>query len=81
MKVAWSLVSAAYRVACSQADLDNNVQALIDSMDDGCKLANDYPPISRRDSGSDFIVYAILREVIKGASIVKVYCEQRPKST
>lgn len=80
MKGAWSLVSAAYQVARALADLDGNVEALIDAMEDGCKLAKDYAPLNGRYSHTDAVVRDIIREVIKGASIIKVYCEKRPKS-
>lgn len=80
MKGAWSLVSAAYQVARAQADLDTSVEALIDAMDDGCRLAKGYAPLNGRHSQTDSIVRDLLREVIKGASVVKVYCEKRPKS-
>lgn len=80
MKGAWSLVSAAYQVARAQADLDTSIEALIDAMNDGCQLAKEYAPLNGRHSQTDSIVRDLLRQVIKGASVVKVYCEKRPKS-
>lgn len=79
MKGTWSLVNAAYSVARAQADLDKSIGALIKSMDDGCKLAKDYAPLKGRNSGTDSITQEILKEVISGANIIKVYCEKRPK--
>lgn len=81
MKGAWSLVNAAYSVARAQADLDKTIEALIKTMDDGCKLAKDYAPLKGRKPGTDSIAEEILKEVIVGASLIRVYCEKRPKST
>ena len=81
MRGAWSLVSAAYQVARAQSDLDNSILALIDAMDDGCQVARDHAPLKGRHSSSDSVVQDILREIIKSANLVKVYCDKRPKGT
>lgn len=80
VKGAWSLVNAAYEIARTQADLDTSIETLIDAMDDSCKLAKEYAPLTGCHSHTDSVVRDLLREVIKGANLVKVYCKKRPKS-
>lgn len=80
VKGVWALVSATYQVVRAQADLDDQIQALIDAMNDSCKVAKDYAPLNGRRLGSDSIVQDILKEVIKGANLVQLYCEKRPTS-
>lgn len=48
-------------------------------MNRGCELAKAHAPLKGRHADSDFVVEEMLREVIRGASIVKVYCENRPQ--
>lgn len=79
-KGARSLISAAYHAARVQVDLDESIGALIDAMDDGCTLAKDHAPLKEVHTRSDTIARGILREVIKGAYIIRVFCEQRPES-
>lgn len=81
VKGAWSLANAAYETICAQRDLDTSIEALIDTMDDACKLAKKYTPLNGHHSPRDSIVHDILKEVIKGANAVKVYGEKRPKGT
>lgn len=79
MKGAWSVVNAAYQIARAQADLDQSIVSLIDAMDHACNLAKDYAPLKGRHTRGDSIVRDILREVIKSASVINVYCKTRPK--
>lgn len=80
-KAAWSLVNAAHRVARPLAYFDASVGGLINAMNHGCELAKAHPLLKGRHVASDFLVEEILREVIRGACIVKVYCEKRPQGT
>lgn len=78
VKGVWSLVSAAYQVARMQAELDESIKSLIDTMAEACKLSTSFP--AKLYENSDSIARAILKEVIKGASLIKIYCEKRPTS-
>lgn len=74
----WILVDAAYQIVLVQTNLDKHIKTLINLMDDVCGLAKDYTPLKGRHSSSDTVVRDIWKEVIKGANIVKLYCEKRP---
>lgn len=63
-----------------QPNLDERIEGLIDAMDNGAKGAKEYPPLEGRRAWKDSVIRDILREIIKGANIVKVYCQKRPKS-
>lgn len=81
VKGTWSLVNAAHQIARAQADLDESVKALINVMDYGCRLAKDRVALKGRQLANDEIIQKIMREVIKGACIVRLYCEKIPPST
>lgn len=61
-----------------QAVLDDRIKELVNEMVEGCNLAKQYAPQNNRNKGLKNVVRDILKEVIKGASIVKLYCEKRP---
>lgn len=79
-KGAWSLVNAVDELARAQPGLDTSVQALINAIDSSSKLAKENAPLKKRYTFKDSVVRDMLREIIKGAHIVKVYCEKRPES-
>lgn len=79
VKGALSLVNAVDQMARSQPDLDESVEALIAAISAGSQLAKEHVPLKERYTYKDFVVRDMLREIIKGAHIVKVYCEKRPE--
>lgn len=80
MKGTRSLVKAVYEIARVQHGFDERIEGLINAMDTGSKVAGEYPPLDGRHNWKDSVIKDMLREIIKGANIVKVYCEKRPKS-
>lgn len=81
MKGAWSLANSVDKIARAQPDLDKSVGALIHSMNAGSGVAKAYTPTKGRHNSKDSIFRDMLKEIIKGANIVKVYYEKRPEST
>lgn len=79
MKGAWSLVHAADELTRVQPAVDTSVGALIGVMNVGSKLAKEHAPVKGRYASKDSVVREMLREIIKSAHIVKVYCEKRPE--
>lgn len=79
VKGTWALVRAVHEIARVQPYLDKRVVALVDAMDTGSKVAKEYAPTKGRHVSKDSVVRDMLREIIEGANIVKVYCEKRPK--
>lgn len=80
MKGAWSLVKSSYHTLLAQANIDKSVEKLIDAMAAGSELAKEYAPLNRSYRPEDLVVQDMLREIIKGAHIVRLYCEKRPNS-
>lgn len=64
-----------------EAVLDDRIKQLVEEMTDGCELAREYAPRQGRNDGLSFTFESILKAVIRGANIVKLYCEKRPSST
>lgn len=75
-----SLVNTVFQVIKAQADLDENVKALIIEMGDACKLVKERAPLEGASNDADSIVEEILKEVVASASIIHLYCEKRSSS-
>lgn len=76
MKGTFSLVKAVDAIARTQPDLDMSVEALIDAMNTSSQLAKQHVPLSGRRPLYDLIFGNTLREIIRGANIIKVYCKK-----
>lgn len=81
VKGALSLVASTHQITRTQADIDDGVGALISAMNTGSELAKKYAPLNGRYSPDDVMFRDMLKEIVKGANIVKVYCKKRPSST
>lgn len=81
MTGARSLVNATYEIARALINLDTHVEDLIDAMNGGSQLAKEYAPVNGPYSPRDVMVCKVLRDIIRGANIIKVYCENRPEGT
>lgn len=80
MKGTWSILNSAYQLIHAQADIDQAIRPLIKAINTGTELVKEHAPLKGRYSPDDLIVRDLLREIIKGANVVKVYCEKRPSS-
>lgn len=79
VKGALSLVNAVDQMTRSQPDLDESVEALIAAISAGSQLAKEHVDLKEKYTSKGSVVRDMLREIIKGAHIVKVYCEKRPE--
>ena len=79
MKGVWSLLNVAYVMAKQQATLDASVKNLVNALDANCELAKDLAG-NELSEIAESVVGKILKEVLKGASVIKNYCEIRKSS-
>lgn len=79
VKGAWSLVSAIDNMTREQRNLDKRVEALVDAMNAGSELAKEHIPVKGRYASKDSVFRDMLKEIIKGTHMVKVWCEKRPE--
>ena len=66
-------------MAKQQATLDASVKNLVDALDANCELAKDLAG-NELSEIAESVVGKILKEILKGARVIKDYCEIRKSS-
>lgn len=75
VSVAWKSVSVALTVVQNQANLDENIETLIHTMDISCEEAKEAAPLKDHDERTASTVVRILDQVAACAEFIQEYCK------